>query len=65
MAEGDDQWYDIVSWSVYATMYAEELRVDRSNVDEMLTTSKDPRVLRLLGAEGKIGSQCGLAPDLG
>jgi len=65
MAEGDDQWYDIVSWSVYATMYAEELRVDRSNVDEMLTTSKDPRVLRLLGAEGKIGSQFGLAPDFG
>ena len=65
MAEGDDQWYDIVSWSVYATMYAEELRVDRSNVDEMLTTSKDPRVLRLLGAEGKIGTQFGLAPDFG
>lgn len=65
IAEGDDQWYDIVSWSVYATMYAEELRVDRSNVDEMLTTSKDPRVLRLLGAEGKIGTQFGLAPDFG
>ena len=65
MAEGDDQWYDIVSWAVYATMYAEELRIDRSNVDEMLTTSKDPRVLRLLGAEGKIGSQFGLAPDFG
>lgn len=65
LAEGDDQWYDIVSWSVYATMYAEELRVDRSNVDEMLTTSKDPRVLRLLGAEGKIGTQFGLAPDFG
>jgi general L-amino acid transport system substrate-binding protein len=65
LAEGDDQWYDIVSWSVYATMYAEELRVDRSNVDEMLTTSKDPRVLRLLGAEGKIGAQFGLAPDFG
>ena len=65
VAEGDDQWYDIVSWAVYATMYAEELRIDRSNVDEMLTTSKDPRVLRLLGAEGKIGSQFGLAPDFG
>jgi general L-amino acid transport system substrate-binding protein len=65
VAEGDDQWYDIVSWAVYATMYAEELRVDRSNVDEILTTSKDPRVLRLLGAEGKIGAQFGLAPDFG
>lgn len=63
VAEGDDQWYDIVSWSVYATMYAEELRIDRSNVDEALATSTDPRVLRLLGVEGKIGSQFGLSPD--
>ncbi len=63
VAEGDDQWYDIVSWSVYATMYAEELRIDRSNVDDALATSTDPRVLRLLGVEGKIGSQFGLSPD--
>lgn len=63
VAEGDDQWYDIVSWSVYATMYAEELRIDRKNVDEALATSTDPRVLRLLGVEGKIGSQFGLSPD--
>lgn len=63
VAEGDDQWYDIVSWSVYATMYAEELRIDRNNVDEALATSTDPRVLRLLGVEGKIGSQFGLSPD--
>ncbi len=63
VAEGDDQWYDIVSWSVYATMYAEELRVDRSNVDEAIASSTDPRVLRLLGVDGKIGSQFGLSPD--
>ena len=65
VAEGDDQWYDIVSWSVYATMYAEELRIDRKNVDEILSTSTDPRARRLLGVEGKIGSQFGLAPDFG
>lgn len=65
VAEGDDQWYDIVSWSVYATMYAEELRIDRKNVDEILSTSTDPRARRLLGIEGKIGSQFGLAPDFG
>ena len=63
VAVGDDQWYDIVSWSVYATMYAEELRVDRSNVDEAIASSTDPRVLRLLGVDGKIGSQFGLSPD--
>ncbi|MFM2310561.1 MAG: hypothetical protein RLY87_2683 [Chloroflexota bacterium] len=63
VAEGDDQWYDIVSWSVYATMYAEELRIDRNNVDEAISSSTDPRVQRLLGVDGKIGSQFGLSPD--
>jgi general L-amino acid transport system substrate-binding protein len=65
VAEGDDQWFDIVNWSIYATMYAEELRIDRKNVDEFLSTSTDPRVRRLLGVEGKIGTQFGLAPDFG
>lgn len=65
VAEGDDQWYDIVSWSVYATMYAEELRINRTNVDEILSTTTDPRARRLLGVEGKIGSQFGLAADFG
>jgi len=63
VAEGDDQWYDIVSWSIYATIYAEELRIDRTNVDDILSTTADPRARRLLGVEGKIGSQFGLAPD--
>lgn len=63
VAEGDDQWFDIVSWAVYATMYAEELRIDRTNVDDILSTTADPRARRLLGVEGKIGSQFGLAPD--
>jgi general L-amino acid transport system substrate-binding protein len=65
VAEGDDQWYDIVSWAVYATMYAEELRIDRSNVDEFLLNSSDPRVRRLLGVEGDIGQRFGLPLDFG
>lgn len=65
VAEGDDQWYDIVSWAVYATMYAEELRIDRNNVDQFLIESTDPRVRRLLGVEGTIGQQFGLPIDFG
>lgn len=65
VAEGDDQWYDIVSWAVYATMYAEELRIDNSNVDKYLIDSTDPRVRRLLGVEGSIGQQFGLPVDFG
>lgn len=65
VAEGDDQWFDIVSWAMYATMYAEELRIDNSNVDEYLIDSTDPRVRRLLGVEGTIGQQFGLPVDFG
>lgn len=61
--EGDEQWRDVVSWAVFATMYAEELRVDRSNVEQLRATSDDPRVRRLLGLEGDFGAQLGLADD--
>lgn len=65
VAEGDDQWFDIVSWAVYATMYAEELRIDNADVDQYLIDSTDPRVRRLLGVEGAIGQQFGLPIDFG
>jgi general L-amino acid transport system substrate-binding protein len=61
--ESDEQWRDVVSWAVFATMYAEELRVDRSNVDQLQRTSDDPRVRRLLGLEGDFGAQLGLSDD--
>jgi general L-amino acid transport system substrate-binding protein len=61
--EGDEQWRDVISWVVFATMYAEELRVDRSNVEQLRSTSDDPRVRRLLGLEGDFGSQLGLNND--
>jgi general L-amino acid transport system substrate-binding protein len=65
VAEGDDQWFDIVSWSISATLYAEELRIDNANVNEYLIDSTDPRVRRLLGVEGNIGQQFGLPADFG
>ena len=65
VAQGDTQWFDIVSWAVYATMYAEELRIDRTNVDDFLLNSSDPRARRLLGVEGDIGQRFGLPADFG
>lgn len=61
--ESDEQWRDIVTWVVFATIYAEELRVDQSNVDRLAETSEDPRVRRLLGIEGDFGSKLGLTND--
>jgi len=49
---GDDNWYDVVSWTVYALFNAEEFGVTQANVDEQLISAKDPQILRLLGAPG-------------
>ncbi len=46
---GDDQWFNVVKWTVYATIEAEELGITQANVADMAGTSTDPVVLRLLG----------------
>lgn len=60
---GDSQWSDIVRWSVFALINAEELGITKANVDEMLATSKNPNVRRMLGAEGNLNEGLGLEPD--
>ncbi len=56
---GDDQWYDVVNWTVNALIEAEELGVTSRNVDEMLK-STDPQVLRFLGVTPGLGKALGL-----
>ena len=60
---GDDQWSDIVTWVLNATITAEEKGVTSANVDDMKANSKDPEVLRLLGVEGNQGAELGLSAD--
>jgi general L-amino acid transport system substrate-binding protein len=59
---GDSNWGDIVRWTHYALLNAEELGVTKANVDQMLK-SPDPEIRRLLGAEGKFGEAIGLPND--
>ena len=59
---GDDQWSDIITWVLNATITAEEKGVTSANVDAM-KNSKDPEVLRLLGVEGSQGEELGLSKD--
>lgn len=59
---GDDQWFDIVKWTHYAMLIAEELNVTKANVDEMVK-SDNPEIKRLLGSEGKHGEALGLTND--
>ena len=59
---GDDQWFDIVKWTHFAMLTAEELGVTKANVDDMMK-SDNPDVKRLLGSEGKHGEALGLTND--
>lgn len=63
--QGDDEWFNIVKWSLYAMVNAEELGVTSANVDEMKAGSSDPNVRRLLGVEGVKGEWMGLPDDWG
>jgi len=56
---GDDQWLDIVKWSLYAMLQAEEFGLSSSNVDKM-KGSNNPGIKRLLGIEGDMGKNLGL-----
>ena len=60
--QGDDQWSDIITWVLNATITAEEKGVTSANVDAM-KNSKDPEILRLLGVEGSQGEELGLSKD--
>lgn len=60
--QGDDEWFNIVRWTLFAMINAEELGVSSVNVDEM-KASKDPNVLRLLGISGVKGEWMGLPDD--
>lgn len=59
---GDDQWLDIVKWSLYAMLNGEELGITSANVDQM-KTSDNPAIKRLLGTEGDVGKNLGLGND--
>ena len=58
----DVAWFQIVQWSHYALLTAEELGVTQANVDEKLK-SDDPSIRRLLGVEGSYGQGLGLTND--
>ncbi|MGA1834141.1 amino acid ABC transporter substrate-binding protein [Rhizobium wenxiniae] len=56
---GDDQWFDIVNWSIQALISAELYGITQANVDQMLE-SDDPRVKRFVGSEPGNGKALGL-----
>ncbi|MCH8808346.1 MAG: amino acid ABC transporter substrate-binding protein [Proteobacteria bacterium] len=61
--QGDGQWFDIVKWTVYALINAEELGVTQANVDDMRANATNPSVRRMLGVEGNLNEGLGLSKD--
>jgi general L-amino acid transport system substrate-binding protein len=59
---GDDQWFDIVKWVLFAMLNAEELNVNKANVDEQMK-SDNPEIKRMLGTEDNFGERLGLTKD--
>ncbi len=57
--KGDDKFFDVVRWTLFAMFQAEESGVTMKNVDEM-TKSTTPDIRRLLGAEGDLGKALGV-----
>ena len=57
--QGDDQWFNIVKWTLFAKINAEEMGITSANADEMMS-SNDPSVQRFLGTSGNMGELLGL-----
>ena len=57
---GDDQWGDIVRWTLNALITAEELGVTSANLAEKSAGTDNPEINRLLGTEGNLGEMLGL-----
>jgi general L-amino acid transport system substrate-binding protein len=60
--QGDEQWANIVKWTVFALVNAEELGVSSVSVNQALKSDK-PEIKRLIGTEGNFGEQAGLTQD--
>jgi len=62
VSQGDDQWFNIVKWVLFAQVNAEEMGVTSKNVDKM-KESDNPSIGRLVGTVGDAGAKLGLGAD--
>ncbi|MFN4193972.1 MAG: amino acid ABC transporter substrate-binding protein [Tabrizicola sp.] len=60
---GDNQWGDVVRWTYYALLIAEEKGITSANVNEVAASTADEEVKRLLGVSGDMGAKLGIAND--
>ena len=60
--QGDDAWLNVVKWSLFALINAEEMGISQATLDQALKSEK-PDVKRFVGTEGSYGAQLGLGKD--
>lgn len=60
---GDNDWGDVVRWTLNALIAAEELGVTSANIEELAAGTDNPEINRMLGAEGNLGEMLGLTSD--
>ena len=60
--QGDDQWFNLIKWTLYSLINAEELGVKSATIEDALKSS-NPNIRRLVGTEGEFGEQLGLPKD--
>ena len=60
--QGDDQWFNIVRWTLNAMINAEEMGITSANAKSM-ANDNNPAIKRLLGTEGTFGAELGLSND--
>jgi len=61
--QGDDNWFNIVRWSLNAMINAEEMGITSGNVNKMTYNEITPAEARFIGKEGKFGEELGLSAD--
>lgn len=60
---GDDVWFNLVRWTLFALINAEELGVTKANARELAANATNPEIRRFLGRDGKYGEALGVSND--
>ena len=56
---GDDRWFDVVKWTLFAMIEAEEMGLTSKNIDQQ-ASSTNPAIQRIVGASGDVGKMLGI-----
>jgi general L-amino acid transport system substrate-binding protein len=63
--QGDDAWFNVVKWTYFALLTAEEFGITQANVEETAKTAANPEIKRILGAKNEDGSASGFGTGIG